>query len=1050
MREWPRYLLATVLPWVLVAGAPAALTEIRMASGPSLSADGTILVFEWGGDIWASSPHGGEAKRLTASTAHDSHARVSPDGRRVAFCSDRSGNRQVYVMPIEGGSPSQVTVHSAGATLQGWSADGTLLLVKSTRDHAWTRADRLWLIDPDGMEPERLAFDAYAATGSFDGDGTLLTRLGVSWWRQGYQGPRASQVWRHDSETGEFERLLADRPAVRSPLRRPSTRSLIYLDNESGVFNLRERDADGSDRQLTEFEYGAMVSPTLATEADVVVFRQLFDLYRLDLTSLGGPEKISLVCRTDTVESVERKRLEDASEVAFSPDGLEIAFIAGGDLWVMDTVLREPRQITNTPGPETGPCFSPDGEEIAYVAETDGTPDVWLAARRDPSRHWWRNDRFELRRLTDDASPESGPRFSPSGDRIAFGHGPGQIRVVKRDGSDSAVISTGWDMPTIRWSPDGQWIGYSSEDSNYNRDVFVVAADGSGEPINVSRHPDDDGGLCWAPDGSAIAFTGVREDDETDIFIAHLTGPPPTDREDRLAEALQLVADARSGPDDSDTAEPAAIAIASASLDESVIRISNPNVRESQLIWSPDSKRIAFSGWKDGSRDTYLVSAAGDEDPERLSDYTGSHGVWIDDEIHWLSGGDPARLDTDNGKQERLPFKAYQLRDRPSWGGAVLLSCWRLIRDTFYDPAMHGVDWTAVRDRYLPMAQQALDDRTLGHVVRMMLGELNASHQGLTRYTSSDRDHWRPETGHLGCWFDSELRITDATPEAERAGLSPGRVIRSVDGVEVSSPSCLIAAMTGPPGRSVSVESESADGEIAEHTVFPISYGKARDYLYKRWVDSRGEEVDRLSDGRLGYLHIRAMNATSLKEFESDLFAATYNRDGLVIDVRFNPGGWITDRLLSMLSHPRHAIATPRGGRDGYPHHRTVYATWPGPLVVLCNESSVSNAEIFSHAIKSSGRGRLVGQPTAGDVISASSRSVAGFGRLRLAFRGWRVASTGAPMEAGPAQPDLLVAALPGDTAAGIDRQLEAAVADLLSDLEPEATETQMEAAGGE
>ena len=1023
--------------------ATAEQTVIRMANSPSLSSEGDVLVFEWAGDIWKASPYGGEAVRLTASPAYDHHPLLSADGQRVAFCSERSGSNQVYVLPIEGGQPKQLTTHSEGSLPLAWNSTGDQLLTVGSRDHHWKHPKRLFYVDPEGVAPEQLVVDAYAETGSFEAatGRILLTRLGDKWWRQGYQGSKASQAWRYDPATGNFERLAGDKRAVRSPLWRETSQSLLFLSNDDGVFNLYERGRDGNDIQHTYFTEGATTSPTLAAAAGVIVFRHDFDFYRLELNNPGGPEKISLVCRTDTLPATTlRQQLQKADDVCFTSDGLEVAFIAGNDLWVMDTVLRKPRRVTSTPGAEASPQFSPDESSILFVSSDGGQQDLWLAQRSDADAYWWQNGQFTLKRLTNSDAPKSHPQFSADGQRIAFASNDGTIQIIDLEGTSLVSIDTGWDTPSFRWSPDGKYFALSKRDTHYNRDVFVVAADGSGELINVSNHPDEDSSPRWSPDGTMLAFVGEREEEQADLFVAHLGESLPSRRYDKLAEALDTMRKERKHHDENhDDESPERITMPSDRMEDRVVRLRNPGVDESRPVWSPDSRRIAFVGRRASSSSTYVVDATGGEDPDRISDETLSYAQWLDENtLVGLVDDTPAKLNVKSEKVEEYSFRAYQIQSRSDLYAAVFLDAWQRIRHSFYDSQMHGADWQVVRQRYEPMAAQAVDDRMLAEVIWMMLGELNASHQGFSLNTDDDDSSaWAPRTAHLGAWFTPAegggLVVTQTSANARQAGLKVGQRVTTVDGQQVDTVAQLNQVLTGLPDKPIQVQVADIDQPL---TVLPISYTQARDEAYRNWVESREALVHRLSNGRLGYLHIRRMSSDSLLDAERDVFAATTGREGLVVDVRYNGGGWIADRLLEMLAHPDHAVTYPRDGGPGYPYSRRAYPTWEGPLIALCNESSFSNAEIFSHAIKSTGRGKLVGQPTAGGVISTHSESVMGFGSLRITDRGWEVSKTGVNMEGSGAEPDIQIVALPGEMSQNIDKQLEAAVKALLEQLD--------------
>jgi tricorn protease len=270
--------------------------------------------------------------------------------------------------------------------------------------------------------------------------------------------------------------------------------------------------------------------------------------------------------------------------------------------------------------------------------------------------------------------------------------------------------------------------------------------------------------------------------------------------------------------------------------------------------------------------------------------------------------------------------------------------------------------------------------------------------------------------------------------EHRRSKLSPGDVVLSIDGTNVGPDSDLTTVLNRPSARDVRLKVQGADGKEREVTIRPISYIQARTLLHRAWLDGNRKAVETASKGKLGYLHISAMNDASFHKFVEELYNVGAGKDGLVIDVRENGGGSTADHLLTALTQPVHAITVPRGGEQGYPQDRKIYATWSKPIVVLCNQNSFSNAEIFSHAIKTLKRGKLVGVPTAGGVISTGAAQIMDVGMIRVPFRGWFVLDTGEDMELNGAVPDYIVWPEPGDMPRGKDAQLTKAVEVLLDD----------------
>jgi tricorn protease len=335
--------------------------------------------------------------------------------------------------------------------------------------------------------------------------------------------------------------------------------------------------------------------------------------------------------------------------------------------------------------------------------------------------------------------------------------------------------------------------------------------------------------------------------------------------------------------------------------------------------------------------------------------------------------------------------------------------------------------------------------RAVVEVVQLMLGELNGSHLGFSLNPPAvSTAAWREETAHLGLRFDPAFAgpgwkvrdvLRNGPADHRRSRIAAGEIVTSIDGREVAPGMDPSEMLNGPIERDIALHVRSAAGADREVTLRPINYTTARKLLYDQWIRDNRATVERVSNGSLGYLHISAMNDESFHVFQKELFAAGAGRDGLIIDVRENGGGSTADHLLTALTQPRHAITIPRGGKPGYPQDRIVYATWSKPVAVLCNQNSFSNAEIFSHSIKTLKRGPLIGVATAGGVISTGAVSIMNTGTLRLPFRGWFDIATGEDMELHGAQPDHLVWPKPGEMPRGVDAQLQKAIDVLQADV---------------
>jgi tricorn protease len=561
----------------------------------------------------------------------------------------------------------------------------------------------------------------------------------------------------------------------------------------------------------------------------------------------------------------------------------------------------------------------------------------------------------------------------------------------------------------------------------------------------------------WSPDGKLLVFTGERRDLESDLHYVHLF---PEDeqvgrRERSLEQAVAAMEKARrpkgaaqppegpAAPDEEDPPTPDF-----ERLWERVHRISLQNTREERLLFAPDGQKLVFSASVDGQAGMYQVDFPDNLKPRLLTATVGSHATWpkAAGKILWLVGGVPTA--SAGAQNSAYPFSVQITRDRRKHQGRGFDVAWATMRDWFYDGRMNNRDWDAVREKYRDAAARAPDRSTFARVVCLMLGELNGSHLGFSAAPESPgggRDQWTEWTGDLGLRFDPEhpgpgLRIASVVAEGpcdlSRSRLTAGDVLLRVDGQRVDPGADLTRVLNVSGEQTLLLTVADAAGKEREVPVTPISRGALRELLYRAWLKHCREQVDELSKGTLGYVYVQGMNWSSFDEFEQGLHAAGYGKRGLVIDVRWNGGGFTADHLLTALTQPSHAIAVQRGDGPGYPQDRTVYATWEKPIVVLCNQRSFSNAEIFCHAIRTLRRGRLVGVQTAGGVISTGAGSILDLGTIRIPLRGWFVIDTGEDMEMNGAKPDIEIWPAPEEMANGLDRQLDKAVEVLLEDVQ--------------
>ena len=1081
---------------LLIAAAPAPeadKTQIRIPIGPALSPDGKKIAFAWKGEVWTASVEGGEATALTMHPAIDGNPVWSPDGKQIAFMSFREGNPHAFIISSEGGQPRQVGFHSEGYRLTDWYPDGRELMCIGLRDRGFSQktSERLIKLDT-GKNPvkEEMVFDDYGdeAHVSPDGKRILFVREGSDKYRKGYHGSQAGQIWLYEIATKKFSALIQQEADCRSPVWGADGQSFYYINFGTGIGNIHHFDMGSrKDETLTTFKSESASDLCISRDGSKLVFRQLFDLMTLDPRNPGkGAHAIPLWTGADLGrKDVQQVRHSKASDFSFSGDGLELCFSVGGDIAVSDTVLKEPSFLSSGATWDTEPVFSRDADAIFFLREDGRRSQIVKASRADDKLYWWQNREFKQETVFEDTDTLADMQLSPDGQFLVFIKGTAIWKYEIKSGKSEALIKC-WERPDFDLSPDGKWISWAVRDADYNSEIWVAPLDGSRDPLNLSRHPRDDSSPCWSPDGAWLAYVGCRNEGEPDIILCALDKSRfEVNRRDKLLEkaveamkkgrpaksdesAVEKPAEKSDKPADKAPEKPAekserhaakaAAKIGDIKIDFDGIQdrrqtIALPNMMESRLVWSGDSKRLYFSATPGSIMDARDAETAKKPQPSQLmcveiGDSQSQVKQVLAQDVRpsrWLrcgalvcsAEGVPSLLR--EAQLTSINFNLLQDLSSSGFRRSVFTRTWRLMRDLFYDDSMKGLDWAAIFDKYEPMAKAA-DEPSFDRVVNMMLGELNASHMGWrSNFYDNLMSQQRPDniTAHLGLIFDSTwagpgLRVERVVPKGPadlvKAGIDTNDLILSIATKEVGPSTELSSILNGLEGRDVDVLVQNARKEKRHVVLRPTNYKKIRALLYEEWIENNRKSVAARSDDRIGYLHVSRMMWSEFRRFEEEVFAEGAGRDALIVDVRENGGGFTTDHLLSVLCPNDHAFCRSRGSGLGYPIDRLVYATWSKPVIVLCNQNSFSNAEVFTHAFQVLKRGRVVGVPTAGGVISTGAANVLGAGTLRIPGRGWYRRDTGEDQELNGAIPDILVWPWPGDLAVGRDVQLDKAV----------------------
>lgn len=1041
-------LLAGGLPLPAACPGDAAAVPAVGARHPALSPDARLLAFDWRGDIWMVPAEGGAARRLTDHVAHESFPRWSPDGREIAFSGDRHGADDIFVVGLDGGAPERLTFHSDWDRIYDWSADGASLYFGGRRE---ARFNLILAVPRAGGLPVRVTHDrAYNVAVSPDGKWLAYVRGYTNWWRKGYRGPASRDIWVRAMEGGPSHHVVAWKGNDDDPCWSGDGRALFFTsERDDGIANLWRQDlAFTGDRvdpagppvQLTRLDEDGIQFLDVSRDGSLAAFEWRGGIWTVP-TRGGEPRRVVIDCSGDLKRNPVTRRVlsRGATEFAFAPGEEQVAFVVEGELYaalVEDGELKDPVRLTETDAREKDLAWLGENE-LLYASDRHGSDDIFLLRSVDPDEPRLGRSRYrEEVRLTDSDETERQPLVSPDGETVLYRRDVRFLWVMNPDGGGQRLLL---DQPGILhcdWSPDSRYVALSYTTLGSAEDIFILDVEEGGEPVNVSNHPNDDFHPLWTGDGKRLSWASRTDDGFYHIKYLWLTWEE-ADKTDAEREREEETA----AKDDGDEEEAAPVAV---SIDwEDYADRTRTVCTVRGYYWdydqSPDGKHYALRtdvvedmelwtvDW-DGSRLIRLTRGGANPDRMRWSEDSES--------VRYLSDGRIQSIKNEDGAHpETLSFSVALTVDERARRLQKYREAWRLLDDGFYDANFHGTDWETVRAKYEPLAAEAVMIDDFNDILREMIGELNASHLGVWGGPRPGRGDDR--TGQLGFTPDDDydgpgVRVEEVLPRGplDREGrrVKPGEVILAIDGRAIAPRENYYPLLDHKAGEEVDLR-VAADGsgkDARTITVTPLAsvYRLAQ----KHWVEENRRLVDRLSGGRLGYVYMSAMGDGNWDTFLEDVFSRAMGKEGLILDVRWNNGGHIHDQVLTFLS--RRAYGYTQGRDDREP---TFDATqrWEGPVVLLINERSYSDGEIFPMGFKALGLGRVVGMPTFGAVIGTSNTQLIDGTTFRIPGSGW-YRLDGRNLENDPVTPDVLVPEVPEEALQGRNAQIEAGVAECL------------------
>lgn len=1007
--------------------------EVWGARFPAPSPNGRKISFSYYGDIWIVDANGGRAKRLTVSEGYESRSFWSPDGKWVAFETDRWGNDDICIIPSDGSSPpKRLTYYSTYDVLYGWSPDGNYVLFGSRRK---TLRQSLYRVPIEGGPPEPLTdFTAREVCFLPQGDRFYYVRGGAPWWRRRYRGGADQDIWVKSLPDGKSRRITDSPGRDGYPMYSPIDGKLYFLSNrgEDNVNNIWRTDLEGNSPEQITYEKEDIHFPEISLDGSLIVYECFGFIYTYNVL-LGEKKKLDITVSEDYKQNpfVFKNYTKDASEFSLSPDEKELAFVVHGDIFVMklkkDDKPGKVVRVTDTPYLEKHISWHPKKEMLIYSSMEDGDMDIYTIEPKNEER-FYDDLLFEKRKILETHRTEIKPLFSPDGEKIAYFKNRRELWVMDKEGRGSRKLCEESDVLWIDWSPDSRWITFSRTTLGWREDIFIVPADGKMEPVNISNHPNDDYKPMWSADGRRVAF--ASRDAMGNLWMKYVFLLEEDEERDR--EYWE-----RTETDTHTVKEEIAVRIDFENIEDRIHTVTKVLGWYNYVAQSPDGKRFAIYSNNQNSHDIWTVDWLGKELKRVTKNdvHPKQFSVSKDKKrIFYLTGeGKIFNVDIASTQSSPLSFNVELGIDRDKEREEVFNEAWWALMDGFYDSDFHGVDWKAMYYKYKDLALHMRTTRGFHSAIAMMIGELNASHLGIWKTTER-----RETTGILGIIYDVDysgegVRVKDVIPESpanqKKVNIQRGDIITHINGKKIGAGENYYALLRNKNDKDVML-TVLRRGKESQIKVMLTDPGSIWRLVRKNWIKSNKEYVKKRSDNRIGYLYIASMGEDNLRKFEEDLYKEM-DKEALIIDIRYNGGGHIHDELLNILRRTAYAYSIERDGRKEY---RSLLR-WDKPTVVLINEYCYSDAEIFPAAFKELNLGKLVGVSTFGAVIGTNDIQLLDGSTFRVPSVGWFML-TGENLENTPVEPDIWVENSPEEDGSSSDHQLTAAIDLLMEEIE--------------
>jgi Tol biopolymer transport system component/C-terminal processing protease CtpA/Prc len=1051
---------------------------------PALSPDGQTILFEYKGDIYGVAASGGTAVPLTLSESYEFAPVWSHDGKTIAFASDRYGSFDVFVMPASGGEAKRLTFHSQDEIPSTFSPDDRAVDFTAYRQQLATDAQfpvglltQLYRVAVSGGRVSMvLPVPALDARWSARGDKLIYHDIKgyESPWRKHHTSSVTRDVWVYDLPSKKYTQLTTFPGEDRNPVFDANGDDFYYLSEQSGSFNVHKSSLaqPTASTPLTRFTRHPVRFLT-RSDANTLCFGYDGEIYTL--LPGGEPGKVSVRIGADGRKALEKivPVNENFTEARLAPSGKELAYVFRGEIFVTSLEGGVTKRVTNTPWQERSVSFSPDGRSLVYAGERNGSWNVYrttIVRKEEP--YFYASTVLKEEPVVATEADEFQPAFSPDGKEVAYLEARVILKVVDLASRKTRTIlaadknySYADGDQYYAWSPDGKWflVQFGYPDRIFTSQVGLLAADGRGELTNLTLSGYDNVKPKWTMDGKMMIWGTNRDGSRQqsgdltsgDVYAMFFTRAAfdrfrlSKEEFDLVKEQEEKVEKEKKEAEEKAKGEkkkeakpekdppPKPVVFDWTNLPERKSRLTLHTSPANDWVLSKDGEKLFYLTAFDKGNDLWVTEPRKKETKllAKLGAKSATMELSSDGKfLLVLADGKPTKVETEAGKSEPVKVGGEMVLKEDDERRYVFDHVWRQFREKFYVLDLHGVDWSYYRVQYERFLPHIGNDYDFAEMLSEMLGEVNASHTGCYVVDRPKSD----QTAELGALYDlgftgPGVKVAEVVEEGPldtaASKVGAGTIIEKVDGEPVGTDQDFAHMLNRRVGRLTLLSLfDPAAGTRWEEAVKPISTADEQELMYKRWVKRRRAEVQRLSDGKIGYVHVRAMNDSSLRAVFEEALGRSLGARGLIVDTRFNGGGSIHEQLSDFLSGKKYFDVVPHGQYVG----SEPYDKWTKPSIVLIGESNYSDAHLFPIAYKLKGLGKTLGMPVPGTgTFVWWERQIDPALVFGIPMGGWRLPD-GRFAENNQMEPDIKVRNEPDVMTGGRDQQIEAAVTELL------------------